>query len=359
MENTREIFEQFHTGCAFKSHEDLQGGKINHSFIIRTEAGKKFLLRKINPGVFKDPIKLSHNYNILDLYLKKDIREKTDYLFPEIYYSQKFFPFHEEGEGINWCLMEYFDNTSPPELPINQENAYKAARAYGVFQTHLLSLPLDALYTPIMNFRNLHMRVRSLKSSIKRNIKGRREKANPEINDIISLEDINNVNYKLIKSGKLKKVAAHNDPKPDNVLFDKETEKVKAVIDFDTIMQGYLIYDFGDMVRSFCSPVSEGSTDLEKVEIDSEIFASIAEGYLGELNDKLTVTDKQYLSQGAKVIIYMQAIRFLTDYLNGDIYYKTNYNDHNLDRCRNQLKLLENYIGKEKKLKAMLKKHTS
>ena len=358
MENIRKIFDQFQTGCAFKSVEELRGGKINHAFIIQTAEGKSFLLRKINPGVFKDPIKLSHNYNILDLYIKNDIREKTTLAFPEIYYARKFFPFFEDEKGINWCLLEYFENTHTFELPVSPEVAYEAARAYGIFQSHLLSITLDAFYTPIMNFRHLHMRVRSLKSSLKRNLKKRREKANAEINRIISLEEINTENYKLIKSGKLKKVVAHNDPKPDNILFDTKSRKVKAVVDFDTIMQGYLIYDFGDMVRSFCNSVTEESTELDKVEINSDVFKSITDGYIGTLKEKLSKADKYNLSHGIKVIIYMQAIRFLTDYLNGDIYYKTDYAGQNLNRCRNQLKLLDNYINREKDLKSILKNHT-
>ncbi|MCF8228701.1 MAG: aminoglycoside phosphotransferase family protein [Bacteroidales bacterium] len=357
MDKITEIFDQFRTGFKFRSFKELKTGHINQSFLITTDSGKQLFLQKVNEGVFKDPIKLAHNFNILSLYVKPWIEKESPYSFPKFYYAHKYLPFLEDEQGGYWRLMDYIENTHSFSMSSKPSIAYEAATAYGIFQKALLIPSKDAFYTTITSFRNLNMRIRSLKSAIKRDIKKRKKSANAEINAIIRLENINTDNHALIKSGKIKKLITHNDTKLDNILFDKNSLKAKAVVDYDTIQPGYLIYDFGDMVRSFCNPVEEDISDLKKIHINTDMLAAVLEGFAGEIGDLVSQADKESLSLGVKVIIYMQAIRFLTDYLNGDIYYKTDDPEQNLKRCRNQLKLLENYIQQEAEIQKIIKKY--
>ncbi len=355
VEGINNIFRHFKSGHTFNKAEELNAGHINTTFLVESKEGLRFILQMINPVVFKDPLKLAHNFEILSMYIKPEIQKQVQYHFPEIYAPRTFMPFIKDEDGNYWRLMEYIENTRSYDIPTGPEVAFEGAKAYGVFQKALLGQHESAFYTTITSFRNLNMRVRSLKAAIKRNTAKRKESANEEINGIILRENINADNHRLLKSGRLKKKVTHNDTKPNNVLFDRHSNKAKAVIDFDTVQPGYLIYDFGDMVRSFCNPVEEDARKLEKVDVDLEIFKAIASGYIPQVADEFSKTDAKEISLGVKVIIYMQAARFLTDYLNGDIYYKTAYPEHSLDRCRNQLKLLEQYLEKENKLLRIIK----
>lgn len=351
-ERIKEIFGRFRTGHGFHSFIELKTGHINKTCLINPDSDRKFILQKINQEVFRDPLKLAFNLLRLNgIFGSKTVQ--YPYVFPKIHYPRNHMPLLREG-GNYWRLMDYVDNTTSYRIPPNAEMAFEGAKAFGSFQKPLLDEPAISFYTPIMNFRNLNMRMRSLKSAIKRDVRKRKKTANEEIKKIIGLENINLDNHKLVKSGKLKKVICHNDTKPGNILFEAGSKHAKAVIDFDTVQAGYLIYDFGDMVRSFCNPVEEDSIDSDKIIVDKEKFEAIANGYFEEVGDQLNPLDKTNLSLGIKAIIFMQAVRFLTDYLNGDIYYKTTHPGHNLDRCRNQLQLLNNYIQQEVNLEKSL-----
>ncbi|MCF8234788.1 MAG: phosphotransferase [Bacteroidales bacterium] len=353
-ERIKEIVGRFRTGHGFYSFKELKTGHINKTYLINPDSDSKFILQKINQEVFRDPLKLAFNLLRLDgIFGSKTVQ--YPYVFPKIHYPRNHMPLLREGDKY-WRLMDYVKNTTSYSIPPNAEMAFEGAKAFGAFQKPLLEEPAISFYTPIMNFRNLNMRMRSLKSAIKRDSRKRKKTANAEINKIIEREDINAENHKLIKSGKLKKVICHNDTKPDNILLEAGSNHAKAVIDFDTVQAGYLIYDFGDMVRSFCNPVKEDSTDSDKINVDKAKFEAIAEGYFEEVGDQIQPSDKSNLSLGIKTIIFMQAVRFLTDYLNGDIYYKTTHPGHNLDRCRNQLQLLDNYIQQEANLEKNLRR---
>ncbi|MDZ7743863.1 MAG: aminoglycoside phosphotransferase family protein [Bacteroidota bacterium] len=355
MRRINNIFRHFNSGHTFSSAKELKAGHINNTYLLESAEGPRFILQMINNEVFKDPLKLAHNFEILNRYVKPEIQKQAQYYFPEIFSPRPFMPFIKDADGNYWRLMEYIENTSTYDIPPDPTFAFEGAKAFGNFQKTLLGLSESMFYTTITSFRNLNMRVRSLKTAIKRDLVKRKESANDEINNIIHRENINTDNHRLLKSGRLKKKITHNDTKPNNVLFDRESGKAKSVIDFDTVQPGYLIYDFGDMVRSFCNPAEEDAPDLQKVDVDREIFRAIASGYIPELAQEFKKLEAKHISLGIKTIIYMQAARFLTDYLNGDIYYKTTYPEHNLNRCRNQLKMLEQYLKKENELVRIIK----
>ncbi len=353
----QEIFYCFFTADIYIKHEALKKGHINDSYVVTGESGKRYLMQKVNEKVFKDRNKLSFNLQLLDERLRPQFNEHPQYKFPAIYNSISNQRIYSKRKGYSWRLYDFIEDSVTFDLPETSEVAYEGARALGDFQSRLNEYNPVMFYTTIMSFRNLNMRVRALKSSIRRDVSKRRIAVNDLINLAIKYNTISEDNHKLIQSRSIKKRITHNDPKLNNVLFDKNTTRAVAVVDYDTIMQGNVIFDFGDIVRSFTTTVEEDSDQYDIIEVREEIFEAIINGYIAPVNDQLTSQEKNNLLQGAKSIIYMQAIRFLTDYLNGDIYYKTDYDEHNQVRCRNQFALLESLIGKEEKLNKIINKH--
>lgn len=346
----RQIFGQFKVRDKFGTIEPLSMGHINDSFIINAESGKSYFLQKINTNVFAEPEKLRYNYMKMQSNLPASYKGHDQYTFPEIYRTINDSAILEDNKKQNWKLTDFVRDTITIDFIRTEDEAFEAAKAYGFFDKQLAKLNTSAFYKTLHGYHTLNLRVRALKASIKRDVKKRRNIAGEEINNIINLQYITDAFNQILKNKEFVTRITHSDAKPSNILFDKKTMKARAVIDLDTVMPDSLIFDFGDMVRSFTSPEPEDSTNLNGVLLREEIFKALTQGFLAEVSSFVTEKELKHFLLGAKVIIYMQAIRFLTDFLNGDTYYKTKYDDHNLDRTRNQLKLLESLIDKEVKL---------
>lgn len=269
------------------------------------------------------------------------------YVFPQIFKVKENGYMFIKRKGSVWRLMDFVVNSDSFDHIDDPDMAYQAARLYGAYQHELNKTDPQYVYTTIINFRNLSTRIRALKSAVKRDVKKRKQFAEREITMAVKFNNIEQAHQSIHRKIKIKKRITYNDTKPSNILFSKTDRSAKSIIDYDTIMPGYTIYDFGDMVRSFTSTKAEDDKNFAALEIRKDLFEAISEGYLHYQKEDLTQTEKGHMLEGAKIVIYMQAIRFLTDYLNGDIYYKTDYKNHNLVRAKNQFALLENLIAKE------------
>lgn len=350
----KSIFEEFITIDDFKSATLLSQGHINSTYKIDTIMGNPYILQKINHTVFKAPNKLDFNMRVVDRLHKEASPDYDQYIFPQIFLVTEGNHLLIKHRDSVWRLMDFITNTRSYEHIESPEMAYEAAKLYGAYQHELNKLDIQWVYTPIMNFRNLSTRIRALKSTIKRDVKGRKQSCEEVISLAIKHSKLEDVYKFLHQYKKIKKRVTHNDTKPSNILFSSKDNKARAVIDYDTIMPGYTIYDFGDMVRSFTPNKAEDDKNIADLEMRIDIYEAIAEAYLYYQKDDLNAQEIEHLTEGAKIVIYMQAIRFLTDYLNGDIYYKTSCEDHNLLRAKNQFALLENLLKKRKECKNLL-----
>lgn len=320
----------------------LGAGHINDSFKV-TNVDNEYVLQRINHSIFKNVPELQNNILRVTMHIRQkliercetDIDRKVLTLIPtqdgELYY--------EDPDGNFWRTTIFIrDSKSYDE--INPDLAYRAGLAFGDFQQMLSDLPGEPLHETIPNFHNMEFRLEEFRQAVNRDRVGRVM----EVDDLI--KEIEKRSYemclpeRLHREGKLPKRINHCDTKVNNILFD-ENGQVLCVVDLDTVMPGYVLSDFGDFIRTGANTGAEDDKNPERVGVDLDIFENYAKGYLKNAISFLTDIEIDNLAFGAKLLTYMQTVRFLTDYLNGDTYYKIEYGNHNLVRTRAQFRLLE------------------
>ncbi len=317
-------------------------GHINDTFKIALEiAGrpKPFLLQRINHRVFPNPAAVMDNIQLV-----------ADHLAVSSYSGKVLAPvptlqnelFHFDNDGNYWRVFPFFENTTTFDKVENVQQAFEAARAFGAFFKALTNLKIKQLKVTIPNFHDGLIRLANFKQAVKTADKERRTVSREEVNFILANQTI----FQKIAVLKLPERTTHNDTKINNLLFDLKGQKAVAVIDLDTLMPGTVLSDFGDMARTFTNSADEDEPDLTKVKMRPSIFKALEEGFLSETGSILTEVEKAHLFEGAKWMTLMQALRFLTDFLEGDVYYKTRHPEHNLVRARNQLALFRSMIDK-------------
>ncbi len=324
-------------------------GLINNTWLI-SENGNEFILQRINQNVFKDPFAIATNIHLLCNYLKN---QHPGYLFP---CPQKTITGDNmafiENEGY-FRIFPFIKNSHTVDVVSSPSQAYEAAKQFGRFTNLLSGFPVDKLKITLPDFHNLPLRYSQFEKAIKEGNKERIKQSAAMISFLEDQQEIVSISEQIGNNPDFKKRVTHHDSKINNVLFD-DNNKGLCVVDLDTVMPGYFISDFGDMMRTYLSPVSEEEKDLSKIEIREEYFKAIAEGYLSEMKKELTTVEKNYLVYAGKFMVYMQALRFLTDHLNNDIYYGSKYEGQNFIRANNQVCLLKKIIEKEKTLLEMV-----
>lgn len=321
-------------------------GLINHTWRIKN-ACKDYILQRVNNTVFKHPEDIAHNIKIISQYLQS---HHPEYLFvapvktiagEEMIYNK------EEGYFRMFPFVPGSHTINVVESPLQ---AYEAAKQFGKFTSLLSGLSAKQLKITIPDFHNLSLRYRQFEHSLKEGNTNRIKEAGNSIQNIKQHFSIVQ-EFENIKSNTAFKLrVTHHDTKISNVLFN-DRDKGLCVIDLDTVMPGYFISDVGDMLRTYLPNVSEEEQDLSAIEVREEIFKAIVEGYSSEMKNQLSATEKDHFVYAGKFMIYMQAIRFLTDYLNDDVYYGAKYPGHNFIRAKNQLVLLNQLVAKEKSLR--------
>ncbi len=347
------VFNAFGISENIKNAIPFGSGLINHTWKIKS-AGKVFILQRINDKVFRDPESIAYNINLAGNYLQERYPsylfvlpvktvDNTDIFFDKNTGYYRLFPFVENSRTI--------DVVEDPEI------AFEAANQFGKFTKLLSGLDANLLKITFPDFHNLSFRYQQFEEALSNGNALRIEQSQKLIDAILKNKNIVNEFEKIKTSPQFKIRATHHDTKISNVLFD-QNNKGLCVIDLDTLMPGYFISDLGDMLRTYLSPVSEEEADFSKIEIRDEYFASIIKGYLGQLDNELTEVEKEHFVYSGKFMIYMQAIRFLTDHLNNDIYYGAKYKDHNFIRAGNQIVLLQKLADKEDELKQLISSKT-
>ncbi len=314
-------------------------GNINDTYCIdfeRNGAEETWLLQRLNHLVFKDPEAVARNIQLICEHLAgQDFSYKI--AAPVAALDGKFL--QKDEKGNYWRVFPFFKNTFSPEGLADAEIAYEGARAYGAFARALRSFPAKKLVETIPGFHNTDARWQVFLEVLEKNPARRVETSRTEIEAIFAAKPVFEKISQLKKSGALPLRVTHNDTKAGNVLLDQKTRKALAVIDLDTVMPGTILSDFGDMVRTFVPDRRED--EPQNVALRLEILDALQRGFLEETADFLTLTEKENLLLGAAWIAGEQALRFLTDWLAGDVYYKIRFPEHNLVRARNQLTLFK------------------
>ncbi len=319
----------------------LGEGHINDTFLIITDAGTRYVLQCINHQIFKNVPALMHNISRVCEHINRAGRqcgpEKT-LVAPEIIADTDGKAFSEDVHGNYWRCMTYIPHQ--PVEKITTSIACEGGRAIGLFQKILSTLPGERLSDTIPNFHNLRLRLDALHQALVANRSGRSHFAHAQLDALRSRENEMLRLRALEAEGRLPMRTVHNDTKLNNVLFNEEGTAI-AIIDLDTVMSGSVLYDFGDAVRTLCNTAREDETNLALVSFNQALFDAFAEGYLMQTSAMLLPVELRHLSFSCRLLPYIMAVRFLTDFLNGDIYFKTNSPMQNLHRASNQIRLME------------------
>jgi len=331
--------------------EPFGSGHINDTYLLvynQSGTEKKYILRKINKYVFKRPeIVIQNSLKITDHIKNHLINSGIKDISRRVVQFVKTFddkPFFTDENDDYWCVILFIENAYTVDYVRKPNQAYEVAKAFGLFQKLISDAPVNEYQYTIPDFHNLQKRLNLFDSVLADDMYSRKESAKPEIELALKYRFLETRIESLLNDNTLPLRVVHNDTKINNVMLDMETGIGICVIDLDTVMPGYIIFDFGDMVRTFTSPVAEDEQDISKVTMRMDIFRALVHGYLSQLKEILTQAEIDNLVYGAQLITYEQSIRFLTDYLNGDVYYSTSYDNHNLVRARNQFALLESIL---------------
>lgn len=344
-----EILNAYGIGGKMTSWSMIHSGHINRTYVIELEGGEKRLLQMINVTVFKKPVELMDNAMRVTDHLRKKIAEEGGDPTREtlsVYFTidEKNCFFDSDGEC--WRFYNYVDNAFSYDSIENDEIFYRAGAAFGKFQSQLADFPGETLFDTIPFFHDTYKRFLNLKASAEKNASGRKENVLPELEFAFAREDDTKVIVDLIAKGEIPVRVTHNDTKLNNIMFDKDTNEAVCIVDLDTVMPGSALYDFGDAIRFGASTAAEDEKDLSKVSMDIHLYEKYVQGYLSTAGKSLNEKEIEYLPFSAKLLTLECGMRFLADYIDGDVYFGTKYPEHNLDRCRTQFKLVADMESK-------------
>lgn len=343
-EQIKNAFEGFEAGGSIISVSPITAGLINETYLVETNKAEKYILQKINTFVFKSPEELMQNIVGVTRHLSQKIksaggdykRETLNFLAGK---GGKYY-FTDEQGGV-WRMYIYVDNAVTYNKAKTTATFKSAGRTFGRFMQLLSDYPAHTLHETVVDFHNTPSRYNNLIRAVDADIMGRKKDAQNEIDFVMSRKEDTHILTDLVASGDLPLRVTHNDTKLNNLLFDKATNEGICVIDLDTIMPGLSLYDFGDSIRSGANKANEAEADLSQVGIDLKLFESYVDGFLSMTADSLNDKEIENLAFSAKLMTLECGIRFLTDYLEGDVYFRTDYPGHNLLRAVNQFRLVE------------------
>lgn len=329
-------------------------GLINHTYLIQPKSGdKKFILQQINTNVFKNPWAIANNIEAISDYLAKE--------FPSYYFIRPIKTLNGlEMAVVNdeyWRMLPFVSDTVSLDVLSEPEQAYEAAKQFGKLSMLLNNFDAAMLEPTIPGFHDLGLRFDQFSKALLDTSNDLKQQAKAQIEDALEHKYILDYFKSYAKRSDFPNRVIHHDTKISNVLLDNKSFIGICVIDLDTIMPGKFISDLGDMMRTYLCAFSENEVDLSKIKIRIPYFEAMIKGYLSEMKNSLTETEKELILFSGKYIIYMQALRFLTDFLNGSVYYPTDYTTQNLDRTKNQFKLLSELFENEKILQDIIEEN--
>ena len=349
--NILNIIQSFDVEDTFLEIQRLGDGLINGTFKVLGEK-QNYVLQRINQQVFPNPKAIMENMEYVAKHLKSKSYPKA-ILEPYATSNGNSYIIHNDEY---WRLIPFIENTITYNNIDSAKQAFAGGEAFGTFLKYLNDVDVSKINTIIPDFHNGELRWMQFMKSLESDLANRKSSIQGLIDEIISLNSIYIEMNKLISSGQLPIRLTHNDTKITNILFDAQTNEVSAIVDWDTIMPNTILSDFGDMVRTFCNSANEDEVNLELVSFRLDYFEALFKGFNSSLSEILTKTEKENLANAGFWITYMQVIRFLTDYLNGDIYYTITYPSHNLDRAMNQFYFYKSMLSVRDRILSLIKR---
>lgn len=351
---SREIASRFAINGEVTYCERYGQGHINETYLVETDKGVQYILQKVNNTVFKDVPGLMGNIASVTKYLgQRDpdprhtlhlvpTREGEDYLVDE--------------DGKPWRLYDFVTDSVCLQAAETPEDFYQSAVAFGMFQRQLAQFPADTLVEVIPHFHDTPDRYRQLREAIEKDVCDRKKLVEDEIAFALAREEEAASLMKQLNAGILPLRVTHNDTKLNNVMLDAEKRTPLCVIDLDTVMPGLMAFDFGDSIRFGASTALEDEKDLSKVEMSLDLYETYTKGFVATCGESMTDAEAESLPMGAKLMTLECGVRFLTDFLSGDVYFHIKRPEHNLDRCRTQFKLVADMEKKWTEMHEIVKK---
>jgi len=340
------IFGSFSADGSFAEAAPCGNGHIHDTFRVKTAEKDKddYILQRLNNNVFRNIPELQENIERVTEHIHYKLRSipgadpKRESL--TLIRAKNGRSWFEDNDGSFWRMFVFISNHRTYDIVDSTGKAYEGGKAIGRFQALLSDLPGKPLHETIPSFHDIGKRLNSFRNTIVKDTAGRVRETERETDSILSRADDMMIIQKLAGEGKIPVRITHNDTKINNILFD-ENDRSLCIIDLDTVMPGYFHSDFGDAIRTGANEAAEDEEDLSKIGMNIDLFSGYAKGYLSETKDTLNSVEKDYLSFAPMLMTYEQAMRFLTDYIDGDIYYRIHHSHHNLQRTRAQIRLLE------------------
>lgn len=341
-------------------------GHINDTFLltfdVEGEGKRNVILQRMNNEVFSDPVGLMENIVGVTSYLRKKIIDdggdpdrETLNVIPTVDGKD----YYVDEAGDYWRSYKFITDATSYDKVEKPEHFYQSAVAFGHFQCMLADYPAETLHETIVGFHDTKARFATFKKVVEEDVMGRATSVEKEIQFVLEHEDVANYFSDLLAKGEIPLRVTHNDTKLNNIMIDNETGKGICVIDLDTVMPGLAMNDFGDSIRFGASTAAEDEMDLSKVSCSMELFDLYAKGFIEGCDGKLTKREIELMPMGAKTMTFECGMRFLTDYLQGDTYFKVHREGHNLDRCRTQFKLVEDMEKKWYTMQEIVNKYSN
>ena len=359
--NIEKIAENFGIKSQNLTCNECTTGHINSTFFIKPDDGSsdEYVFQKVNTSIFKKPDELMSNVFKVTEHIKKKIHEEHDVISQTLDFIKTVNGDYGyvDDEGEYWRAYRFVNNAHSLNAANSTELLESSGYAFGNFQRQLSDFDASELYETIPNFHNTVSRLNDLKTAIASDLAGRKKDISDDISFVLDREDKCSYIVDGISAGKFPLRVTHNDTKLNNLLWDDVTEKCVCVIDLDTVMPGSVLYDFGDAIRFGASSAAEDETDLSKVYMCLDKFEAYVRGFISGTRGALTENELLAFPMGAYIITLEIGIRFLTDYLNGDTYFRIHYPTQNLDRAKNQFKLVKSMEEQMDEMNRIMQKY--
>jgi len=362
MNNLQPITRHFATQGTILSSFPYGSGHINDTYKVETAEANchNYILQRINHKIFKNVPGLMDNIDRVTRHIRMKLEaipgSDPNRQVLNLVYTLDNKSFYQDPDGNYWRMYIFIEDNRSYDIVDTPEKAFEGGRMFGKFQSMIADLPGGPLFETIPNFHNIEMRLQTLRDTLAKDPVERGQKVKNEVEFVLARAEEMGTILRLGQQGLIPPRITHNDTKFNNVLLDKNDQGL-CVIDLDTVMPGYVHYDFGDSIRTSTNTGAEDDPDLSKVEMDIRLFEAYTRGFLQETRSTLTPTELEYLPLAGKLFPYIIGVRFLTDYIDGDNYFKIKHEHHNLQRARAQFKLLESMEGQFEEMKEVVRRN--